>query len=238
MKFSYLSYLILTFCLTQIVFGQNGQINGQVKNSEGIALEKVRIITSNYNVIKTNSEGKFKISSSSKYLFVQKSSYEQKLVKVENNSKLKIILGADENRIFLKDCSKNKNKKVGQDIKFIVPKGFKSKKSKDIDYFRFVIYEKKNKSEYIEGWSGPNADGLFPDSKFIKQTKKIITRSIYDKRGRIGVDFSGKTKKGVHWRKISVFMDYINYKVGSEDMKNKFDYIINTGCSNLSKYDN
>lgn len=221
-------------------FNQN-ELKGIVKDAQGNALEKVRIFYPTFD--ETDSKGEFKLENfDSKFLFLAKDTYKPKFIKIQKQKDLEIILEKenDSEKLFIKQCSeKYINNKGFFDVLVSVPKGFKRKKSKDIDYGYFRIYDKKNKSdEILEGISGPNASGVLPDKKLILNTEKINVRSIYNSTGDIGFDLFGITKERIYWRKITVFFDHFYYDVKSESYKEKFDKIINDSCSNLARYKN
>lgn len=222
-------------------FAQEKQIKVIVKDSDGKPLEKVK----NYYPIphtETNSDGELIFKSHNKILFLYKESYKPNLIKIDYENPIKITLENDFNpkRLFLRECSKNEEKKGWFDVLIKLPRGYKRNKSSDIDYGSFSIYKKKDKDkDLLKGISGALAGGVTPDDELILNTKAIFIRTIISNNYNfaIGFDFSGITTDGKYWRKIN-FDDehHIYYSVKSEQTKNEFDKMIDNSCLNISRY--
>lgn len=233
--------LLLLFCLvlpSQLIAQEidKDKLKILVKDSNGNHLEKVNVYP---GLKETNSRGELVLNSDKKTILLYKENFKPKLLNVNLEKTLEIILEKDSasEKLFIKECPKNKiNDKDWFDFLISVPKGFKKSKTQDIDYGYFKIF-KKGSPNILEGISGPNADSIIPNDDLINNTNEIKVRTIYDETRDIGFEFTGVTKDGKCWRKLSLLgSNYFYYTVDSLEVKNDFDQILNSSCSNFSRY--
>lgn len=229
------SLLVLVICSANSIFGQ--ELQGIVKSTNGKPLEKV-LIRPGYT--ETDKNGKFSSKSKDlKFVFFTKNGFRPLAKKLKDESEIEVFLESENesDRLRLSACStKNRGKNVGVNILLFVPKGFKSKKGRDIDYVDFYISSDKDKKNLLRGIWGPNASSGYPDSDWINSSGKIDIRSITDGKRNIGWDFYGKTNNGKNWRYLQVFDESIFYIVDSDEAKITFDKIIDNSCSTIDRY--
>lgn len=215
------------------------ELSGTVENAEGKPIEKVAILGSGYS--ETDKEGRFLIKDyKADFLVFRKNGFTPKIEKITGKSSLKITLDLSNTNKSLKlpECSKNiSGKKVGNDLILTVPDESKSKKGFDVDYGYFSISDdEKNHKYYIQGIYGPTATSGYPDRDWINLTEEIYAREIENDKGFVGYDYYGKTKDGKYWRWTQINWDAIYYSVDSAKVKDFFDNVINSSCTNFSKY--
>lgn len=232
MKF--ISLISIFYCLVLFAHGQ--QLTGVVKAFDGKPVEAADIRP---GYVKTDKDGKFKLENADwKFLIVSANDFRPVLKKLNGESEIEIILVREnqEDKLNLRECTqKREGKTVGVFLKSNVPKGFRSRKGRDIDYVDFYIFSDKNRENGLDGISGPQAGSGFPGPEWINSSNQISVRSISNGKRDIGWDFRGVTTGGKSWRYVRVFEDHIKYIVDSDEEKDIFDKIIDNSCSDVER---
>jgi Carboxypeptidase regulatory-like domain len=101
----------------------------------------------------------------------------------------------------------------------------------DVDYVRYGIRRKGSKS-YLELWFGPDAMSMDPDdNEFINSTVFQQRNVIRPDGADAGLDNSGRSSDGTHWRQTAVEAEGgAIYKAAVSEDRDFFDRIINSLC--------
>lgn len=225
-----LAFFLIYFGAT--VFADGQELNGIVKTYDGKPLENVLVYP---NPVSTGNDGKFVLKYfKSKYLIFVKHGFKPLIRKYDNEASVEVILEREENpdSFVLPECSKNlKGKLIGAYLRMTVPKGFKSKQVRDVDYLNYYIYPRKEQKDYLTGWVGSMAASPFPKEEWINTTEKVNIQPISYQKISIGWNYTGQTKDGNLWRYVRILDESVYYYVDSDEKKTVFDQIIDSSCT-------
>ncbi|MFL6336054.1 MAG: hypothetical protein ACJ754_22330 [Pyrinomonadaceae bacterium] len=114
-------------------------------------------------------------------------------------------------------------------MRFDVPKGLKSKKVTDVDYVLFYVYPEGNEKEHLELWHGTLVGGAHPSQELMNASVEVKERK-WACAENGGLDFSGRTRDGKRWRRVSYFLGFAAYENVPEETARRLDEVIDGMC--------
>ena len=138
---------------------------------------------------------------------------------------LDIILQTGESKWAPPDWNPSVPKRVGAQMRFLVPKGTKVKRGRDVDYWTIAVGFGSHKNlEWMQLGGGPTWSSGLPLKSDMTSLVEISERDMVC--GIYGIDIRGRTKEGKRWRFVGTWGETATYRDASEQAARFFDSII------------
>jgi hypothetical protein len=151
----------------------------------------------------------------------------------ESTSTLEVTLeDASGSDWVIPSCSNSKpnEKRTGDKLKVVVPKGAVVSKGGDVDYSSYSIaYNLNSFRARMEGIYGPHATSGYP-SRNLLLNSEMFTERRWKFEDFEGVDMRGRSQDGTYWRYLGIIGECIEYRGVSKEAADFFDRIIDGVC--------
>ncbi len=122
------------------------------------------------------------------------------------------------------DWNPSDSKRIGGTMRFLIPKGTKVKRGRDIDYWEIAVgFGPEKNREWMEIGAGPNWSWGVPFIDDLTSAAEISERDI---ACWSGVDIRGRSRDGQKWRFTGMHGESVSYRNASEGAAKFFDSII------------
>jgi hypothetical protein len=237
-RFLAAALFVAAFCIK----ASSSELTGTVESQSGHPLADVSVISvgSNRDETKTDANGFFKLPDHGRVVFFRHKDF-RPITKVLDSdvTNLDVILDdAIGSERLVPSCAStdNREKRIGYESKYLVPKGLKVRRVRDADYVEWILYSKKDKREWLELWSGPTVSNGFPRDELLTSSESFTERYWRCEMGG-GIDMRGRSKNGMRWRFTSLPYGLATYENVSEETAAIFDLIIDGACWDKALFD-
>ncbi len=224
---------ILTLVAVPVILGQDksNTLTGVITSPTGEPLPGVTVRAAQ-TYCETDEKGRFRIqlpSDSIKFCCVlqfKKKGY-RTLTKVVDpaSGTLDIMLQPGEQKWVPPDWNPSDSRRVGAQMRFLVPKGAKVKRGRDVDYWTIAVGFGSGKNrEWMEIGGGPTWSSGLPIVSDMTSLIEVSERDMVC--GIYGIDIRGRTRNGKRWRFAGTWGETVTYRDASEQAARFFDSII------------
>ncbi len=231
---TYLCAFVLFLVLTpSIAVGH--QVTGKVTSSAGEPISGV-IVTSGWSHAATDPSGRYILDQHALIVVFNAEGFQSEVKPVlASSSEVNAVMSPlDKPTWAVPACSSvsANGKRIGDQTRFVVPKHFKVKRIRDVDYYEdWVTFHSGGKRLFLKTMVGPLASHGWPGAWLYEKSNSFTERR-WAGGGQSGLDVHGTANDGTRWRWAGpVVGEFVSYEGASEDAANFFDAIIDSMCT-------
>lgn len=229
---------VMVVCQVALSFAQNArQVAGKVTDSTGAPVAGVRVVDSTLEEVATGSDGRYAMVSTFELVRFLKSGYRpvtkvlQSPERSESSAMLDVVLEATSETPWAPPvCArKSRGKRLGDWMRFTVPKGIRVHGGQDIDY--------QTGSVTVRGAWMQHAFGImwsygFPVSRTLAEMVSVEERQVTVPEGWVFdlIDYRGVRADGSRWRTLATYGETITYDHADAQAAAAFDQILASLC--------
>ncbi len=225
----FLSFTVNTHLLCQDKWTN---LTGVVRSQAGEPLAGVTIWGGQKDYQTTNENGEYNIrlpSSSASFCCVlqfRRDGYKTLTRAVDPAAGvLNITLQPGKSKWIPPDWSPSDSKRIGATMRFLIPKGAKLKRGRDVDYWTIAVgFGSGKNQEWMQIGGGSSWSLGLPLVSDMTSVAEVSERDMIC--GPSGIDIRGHTKDGKRWRFAGMWGETVTYRNASEQAARFFDSII------------
>lgn len=228
-----------TVLLLVLVAHSEDYLSGTVKSPDGKPLGGVSVSDDRKEVIKTDSQGAFRIKRTQPAFFFSLSGYEPvSVVPSKDQTELNVVMVESLGRTWIvPDCKDKTSQSPGLRLRFTIPKDAKIEVVTSSDYQKRIVWRPHGKKkEWLALWEGGTVSMGHPIPDDFLEAATFQERSIsWQGAGGLGgggaEDARGVMKSGGLWRWAGSLGQIAVYRDVSPAAATYFDKIIDSMCN-------